>query len=244
MANVKEISKGLAGRYLKKVPASAAHAGDQTGTGGMGQYGASDGVKKGYEKQRKAGIKKFIKRHSGTGMAVDKLTGKAKVPATESFIIPETIKANERTAFHGAAAAAHKAGKSSFSFNGKKHPVTMKKDTANAIKTESVKMTIREKLVSILEGDRKAHYKEATPAEPHGQYDSPGGKKMKKDMKADGKPEVGINGKDVEQLGHDDAAKAGRVGPTGKKRPNDGSVGDKSIINKIASAYKEMKNGN
>ena len=51
----------------------------------------------------------------------------------EKFLIPEEIPATERTAFHGAAAAAHKAGKSSFSFAGKKHPVTMKKDTANAI---------------------------------------------------------------------------------------------------------------
>jgi hypothetical protein len=49
------------------------------------------------------------------------------------FLIPEEIPAQERTAFHGAAAAAHKAGKSHFSFAGKKHPVTMKKDTANAI---------------------------------------------------------------------------------------------------------------
>lgn len=49
------------------------------------------------------------------------------------FVIPEEVPATERTAFHGAAAAAHKAGKSSFSFAGKKHPVTMKKDTANAI---------------------------------------------------------------------------------------------------------------
>jgi len=52
---------------------------------------------------------------------------------TESFLIPEDIPQQERTAFHGAAAAAHKAGKSSFNFGGKKHPVTMKKDTANAI---------------------------------------------------------------------------------------------------------------
>ena len=49
------------------------------------------------------------------------------------FLIPEEIPANERTAFHGAAAAAHKAGKKSFNFGGKTHPVTMKKDTASAI---------------------------------------------------------------------------------------------------------------
>jgi len=49
------------------------------------------------------------------------------------FVIPEEIPANERTAFHGAAAAAAKAGKKSFNFGGKSHPVTMKKDTAKAI---------------------------------------------------------------------------------------------------------------
>lgn len=49
------------------------------------------------------------------------------------FLIPEEIPAQERTAFHGAAAAAHKAGKSHFNFGGKKHPVTMKKDAAKAI---------------------------------------------------------------------------------------------------------------
>ena len=76
-----EISKGMVGRYMKKVPGSAAHGGDQAGTGGMGQVGASPDVKKGYEKQRKSGIKTFMKRQTGTNMAVDKLTGKAKVPA-------------------------------------------------------------------------------------------------------------------------------------------------------------------
>ena len=49
------------------------------------------------------------------------------------FIIPEEIPANERTAFHGAAAAAAKAGKKSFNFGGKTHPVTMAKDTAHKI---------------------------------------------------------------------------------------------------------------
>jgi len=53
------------------------------------------------------------------------------------FVIPEDIPANERTAFHGAAAAAHKGGKSHFNFNGKKHPVTMKKDTAKAINSST-----------------------------------------------------------------------------------------------------------
>jgi len=84
-AAVDEVSKGMVGRYLKKVPASAAHAGDRTGTGGMGQAGASADVKKGYEKQRKKGIAQFVRRQKGTNMAVNKLTGKAKVPAREAY---------------------------------------------------------------------------------------------------------------------------------------------------------------
>jgi len=52
----------------------------------------------------------------------------------EVFIVPEEIvDTKERNAFMGAAAAAHKAGKSHFNFAGKKHKVTMSKDTARAI---------------------------------------------------------------------------------------------------------------
>ena len=51
----------------------------------------------------------------------------------ESFVVPEEIDVKERTAFMGAAAAAHKAGKKTFPFGGKIHPVTMKKDTAAAV---------------------------------------------------------------------------------------------------------------
>ena len=71
---VREISKGMAARYLKKVPASAADAGRKSaGTTGIGP----DDQKKNVEK----GIRKFVNRQRGTSMAVDKMTGKAKVPA-------------------------------------------------------------------------------------------------------------------------------------------------------------------
>ena len=56
-----------------------------------------------------------------------------EVLSESKFLIPEEIPANEKTAFHGAAAGAAKDGKTSFSFAGKKYPVTMKKDTASAI---------------------------------------------------------------------------------------------------------------
>ena len=153
------------------------------------------------------------------------------------YHIPEEIPANERTAFHGAAAAAAKAGKKKFNFGGKTHPVTMKKDTATKIadqkesvgktagdksyyhlqrakelakkdghdydklpkydrakphqdhyhdkaKKESVKkestMTFREKLISVLEGDRAAHYKSATA--PEGMLDKSQSSKGAMDM--------------------------------------------------------------
>lgn len=66
---------------------------------------------------------------------IKKLTAKyAEVNINESkILIPEEIPTAERNAYIGAAAAAHKAGKTHFDFNGKKHPVTMKKDTATAI---------------------------------------------------------------------------------------------------------------
>ena len=39
-----------------------------------------------------------------------------------TFFVPEEVPAQERTAFHGAAAAAHGAGKKHFNFGGKKYP--------------------------------------------------------------------------------------------------------------------------
>jgi hypothetical protein len=70
---VREISKGMAGRYLKKAPASAAQAGDMMARPTPGAAGSAAKMDK--------GVKKFVKRMKGTSMAVDKLTGKAKVPA-------------------------------------------------------------------------------------------------------------------------------------------------------------------
>ena len=136
MTQVKEVSKGRIGRYLKKVPASAADAGRKS-SGAMG-IGPED-----QKKQMKKGIRQFVNRQRGTTMAVDKMTGKAKVAATDSYnyVIPEDIPFKERNAFMGAAAAAHKAGKSHFNFGGKKHPVTMKKDTARAVNSSTTEGT-------------------------------------------------------------------------------------------------------
>jgi len=155
MSQVKEISKSTMSRYLKKTPASSADAGNKMAGQSMNQ---KDSMKK--------GAKKLMRRNKGVSMAVDKMTGKAKVPATESFVIPEEIPANERTAFHGAAAAAAKAGKKSFSFAGKTHPVTMKKDTAKKIADQKESMhnddDKEERLVTVKKNPKKKSGETAT----------------------------------------------------------------------------------
>ena len=192
------------------------------------------------------------------------------------YVIPEEIPANERTAFHGAAAAASKAGKKSFKFNGKTHPVTMKKDTAKAItsqnetshddsemdpedKKEKLKkkngksmkgdtaemnpkmgdenkkgaameqkesLSIRDKLMMVLEGDRAKHYRGATrPETDDDKLSGAGAKKMKADIQGNAADP------DLVSKGHDDASKAGKVTKPAKKRANDKDEGDKKIIN-------------
>ena len=206
------------------------------------------------------------------------------------YHIPEDIPANERTAFHGAAAAAAKAGKKSFNFGGKTHPVTMKKDTAKAItsdtqkesigktagdksyyhlqrakelakkdghdydklpqydrthdkhkdhydakaKKESVKkestMTFREKLLSLYEGDRKAHYKGAT--EPEGMHDISKSSKGAMDMINTPK-EVAADGK---KAADDNAAKSAEKKMKKSKKRSGGDNLDKGDINIVPGA--------
>ena len=146
------------------------------------------------------------------------------------YHIPEEIPANERTAFHGAAAAAAKDGKKTFNFGGKTHPVTMKKDLARKIadQKESVKkestMTFREKLVALYEGDRAAHYKGAT--EPEGMHDKSKSSKGAMDMlnvpkstEADGM-----------KAAKDTAANIQKSAPGKKLRKGDKGDGDTTII--------------
>ena len=223
------------------------------------------------------------------------------------FVIPEEVPANERTAFHGAAAAAYKDGKTHFNFGGKKYPVTMKKDTATAIaddvkedvenemmhndkvilkskkkkkgeddpdgensetavmnpknenvrtadkkpemyigrdgkkhvrmvpvdreviktKRESTDMSIREKLLSVLESDRAAHYKGATKPE---EYDEKS-KSSKGAMDMLNTPkEVGADIKKAT----DDNAKAEKKAKVSPKNSTDKDVkGDMKIINPV-----------
>ena len=149
-----------------------------------------------------------------------------KMEESFKYHIPEDIPANERTAFHGAAAAAAKAGKKNFNFGGKTHPVTMKKDTAKAITSDTKKestMTFREKLVALYEGDRAAHYKGAT--EPEGMHDKSKSSKGAMDMlnvpkstEADGM-----------KAAKDTAANIQKSAPGKKLRKGDQNKGDLTI---------------
>lgn len=106
-------------------------------------------------------------------------------------------------------------------------------------KKETKESTIRDKLMSIWEDAAGAKRKKDQNRDEQPTDRNASAKTMK-----DGHP-VDTTSKltDYDELGHDDASKAGRAGPSPKSRTNDSKIGDKAIINKIASAYKGMKNG-
>lgn len=77
----------------------------------------------------------------------EKMSSKEKMAKGlyNSFVIPEDVPMDERDMFMAKAAAAHKAGKSHFSMpGGKKHPVTMQKDTAKAVNSDTQKEDVKE----------------------------------------------------------------------------------------------------
>ena len=236
------------------------------------------------EKAKAAINKKFTKNPVTPGNKADMRNPTGSMVGTRestTYVIPEDIPANERTAFHGAAAGAAKAGKTSFSFNGKTHPVTMKKDLATKIadqkesvgktagdhgyyhlqkakdlakkdghdydklpqydrahdkhkdhydsraKKESVKkesLSFREKLLSLYENDRAAHYKGATA--PEGIHDKMKSSKGAMDM-------VNVQ-KSVEADGmkaaKDTADNIKKSIPGRKMRSTDKKDGDNAII--------------
>ena len=81
--DVSEISKGMASRYIKKSQVSTADAAKSVERGNIDSKSPDRDIAKAGKAQAKKGIKTFINRNKGTSTAVDKLTGKAKVPARE-----------------------------------------------------------------------------------------------------------------------------------------------------------------
>ena len=157
---VDEISKDKVGRYIKKAMVSTSDAGMDTAS---------------QDKDiRKRGINTFVKRRMGASDAVRKLTGKARVPATEST-------------------------------------------------TPTVYSRILE--------ERAKHYKSATKPEDWDEKEknNKGAMDMKKDMAVDTSDKIS----NYDDLGHDDASKAGRVTKAAKGRPGDNAAGDKNVINPV-----------
>ena len=109
-------------------------------------------------------------------------------------------------------------------------------------KKEQKESTIRNKLMSIWEDAAGAKRKKDQNRDEQPTDRNASAKTMK-----DGHP-VDTTSKltDYDELGHGDASKAGRAGPSasGDAHTKSANMGDKSIINKIANAYKGMKNGN
>lgn len=98
---------------------------------------------------------------------------------------------------------------------------------------EQKEMTIRDKLMAVLE-KRDDHYKSAAAAEPmDNNLKGAGAKKMKADIQGNAADP------DLEKKSHDDAAKAGRAGPSRKMRPNDKKDGDSKVINPPADETKK-----
>lgn len=82
--------------------------------------------------------------------------------------------------------------------------------------------------------NRAMHYKGAAPADPMDKGQSPGGKKMKKDIDIDTSGKIS----NYDDLGHDDASKAGRITKKAPGRTNDRSEGDKNIVNPVKDTTK------
>lgn len=111
--------------------------------------------------------------------------------------------------------------------HGADHPAT--KDAAAAAKAmkakanESTDWPIYKKIME----NRAAHYKGATEPEAIDSKDSPGGKKMRKDTPVDASSKQS----NYDDLGHDDASKAGRITKTSPARNGDNKAGDKTVVN-------------
>ena len=99
------------------------------------------------------------------------------------------------------------------------------------VKTES---RIRESLISVLE-KKDPHTKGSISQPMDDNLSGAGAKKMKDDLTAKEKEKI----TNYDELGHDDASKAGRDGPSMKMRPNDNKQGDKKIVNPVDDITKK-----
>ena len=110
---------------------------------------------------------------------------------------------------------------------GANHPAT--KDAASAAKAmkkkamEDTEWPVYKKIME----KRDMHTKGATEPEKIDSKDSPGGKKMRQDIAVDASSKQS----NYDDLGHDDASKAGRITKTSPARNADQKTGDKTVVN-------------
>ena len=97
-------------------------------------------------------------------------------------------------------------------------------------------MSIRDKLIAVLEGDRAAHYKGATKPQDYEEIlgTGPGAKKMIDDHKP-----APVDPKFDGNVAAKATAEAGKKTNQSKKRENDKDQGDKKIVNPVAGAKTE-----
>ena len=107
------------------------------------------------------------------------------------------------------------------------------KGSSKGSEMEQKESRIRTALKSVLsEKDARSPNKDKAE-KPEDALHGGGAKQMKKDLEG---PTV-----DIEKQSHDDAAKAGRAGPSTKMRSNDNKQGDKKIVNPVAGVVTKEK---
>ena len=160
--------------------------------------------------------------------AVKKAMGKKGETATMN---PKMDSGSGKTEQKEAVQSADKKPEKYVDQDGKTH-VRMVPVDKEVVKKESTDMSIREKLVSVLE---KKHG-DTEDKQPHDDLDSPGAKKMRDDNKGTGEY------LDLEKQSHDDASKAGRVTKvSGKNSTDKDAKGDKSVVNPVKDTTKSGK---
>lgn len=161
--------------------------------------------------------------------AVKKAMGKKGETATMN---PKMDSGSGKTEQKEAVQSADKKPEKYVGQDGKTH-VRMVPTDKEVVKKESTDMSIRDKLLSVIE--RKDHGN-TDQKQPHDDQDSPNAKKMRDDHKDKGEY------LDLEKQSHDDASKAGRVTKASAPNPTDkGAPGDKTVINPVKDTTKVGK---
>jgi hypothetical protein len=228
--DVNELNKSTLGSYIKKAAADGpSQAKSVRGLRDMGAEPAADKAAK-KAKNRTAGIATAADKLAKEGMSSkEKMkkglynskmdpVGKADADIDNDGDVDKSDKylKNRRKAISKNV----KGDKDEVEMNPKKT-----KDKANA---DNMTVESHSPVYARILENRAAHTKGATDPQSAEDGGSPKAKELKKKMD-DGKVDSKLSNYD--ELGHDDASKAGRAGPSKKPRRNDNAQGDKAIIN-------------